>query len=293
MIGCSLVTEASPDFYRMTFTDCWDAVDLIGNNDAIVAVQATFLFTPIGFALAGNNEYGSGVLLSVYVDPQFRGAGVGTLLITRIVEELSSRQCATIMAVYMSNRPTSPALARIFEKCGWSAPLKRMSVLESDIETIASAPWQRVTPLSCGYELFPWKHLTAADNSEIAETSLSLPWFPSDLNPLAYPDFEHQTSLGLRFNGHLIGWIITHEMSRDRLRFTCGWVKAEHQRRGRCIPYLNLVVESISRGRAAEYTKATWTIPEHHAGMRRFAERWLRPFATSWSGTYEVRKQLK
>lgn len=111
----------------------------------------------------------------------------------------------------------------------------------------------------------------------------------TDLVPFDYAaGCDPHTSLGLRYRGEVVGWVITHVIGGDTLRFTCSYLHPDLQKMGRLIP----VYESaIRRSEEQGITKGSWTVPYHHPRMVAFVTRWIAPYADSVGQTRSVTKR--
>ena len=70
-------------------------------------------------------------LLSVFVVPDLRNRGLATALVAAVERELALRGARRLAGIYMTGKPSIPALEKVFEKRGFSPPCCAWSPSES------------------------------------------------------------------------------------------------------------------------------------------------------------------
>ena len=258
---------------------------MLTQEDA-VAVGAVFAGAPIGLALAGVSEASrSASILSVAVAPAFRGQGVGTALLRQLEQEVMPC-CDSAEAVFTDGSEYSDAVRRLLVKQGWGPIRPRMLICKSNRERIFQAPWMHQPPLPDEFEIFRWCDLSETEKAEIRERRYIQ--YPDIESPFEDEDWmEPVSSLGLRHRGVVAGWMITHILEPDTLRFTRMFVRQDLQRRARAI---SLLAESIRRFAAQPIVErvfnAVWGIHVENVPMMHFARRRLAPWSTAMYYSY-------
>jgi GNAT superfamily N-acetyltransferase/predicted GNAT family acetyltransferase len=243
----------------------------------VVALQGNQI---VGLALAERPLEGLGdpELLSVYTLPQFRKAGVGTALVGGIEDTLRGLAAARVQAVYMNRRADTAALERVFVKRGWNGPVLRTVTVRFTPQEAATTAWYGKMRLSADYEIFPWLELRAAERAELRASHAREPWIATGLEPWRHESyaFDPASSVGMRYRGQVVGWVINHPIDAQTLRFTCSFMRADLARRGRILP---LYSASIERARAAGFRVCTFVTPVEYGSMidfvKRHCERWV------------------
>lgn len=260
-------------------------------NPLIVAIRASDLGQPIGLAIAEIRQSTVAEVLSIFVNPPYRSAGIGTALLIRLEAELALRSCTTAKLVYMAGKPTTPALESLLQTCHWTAPEPRMLVCRGQTEMVVKAPWiQRYSHLPAAYRIFPWVEITPEEREVIQQTQAVHSWIPEDLVPFRYEqNLEPLNSLGLRYQGQVVGWVINHRLDPDTIRYTCSFVREDLQKMGRII---SLYAEACKRQANANIPNGIWTVPYIHKAMVNFVKhRWV-PYLTSVAETRGSSKLL-
>ena len=258
-------------YEKMTFPLFRPRLQTLDPEGMTVAVGATDLGKPIGLVLAQIQPGAiSTEVLSLYVSAERRNAGIGTALLNFLEEVLLKRGCRSLSMVYMTGKPTTPALEKLLEKCGWSSPTPRMLICKSD-RRVLDAPWLKMyEKLPPSFTIFPWCEVTNEERITMEEQQKTDPWIPEELVPFLHEEgMEALTSFGLRYQGQVVGWLITHRIFPDTIRYTCDWVREDLQKTG-CL--IALHAKAHKRQAIAKIPKAIWTVPLHHENMVRFEE---------------------
>jgi GNAT superfamily N-acetyltransferase len=272
MLSLQILDSATVAAYeKMTFPLFRPRLRDMQPQGQTVAIGATHLGQPMGLGLGEIKSDGdSAEVLSLYVSPEYRNSGIGTQLLTRLEQVLLERGCSNASIVYMTGKATTPALERLLEKCHWSAPTPRMLICKSD-RRVLDAPWLKMYEnLPPAFTIFPWCELTDAERIAIQEQQQTNPWIPEELVPFLHEEgMEPLTSFGLRYQGQVVGWLITHRIYPDTIRYTCDWVREDLQKTG-CLFALH--AKAHKRQAIAKIPQAIWTVPLHHTNMVRFEE---------------------
>lgn len=260
-----------------------------------VAIATSNSDRAIGLALAEILPDGkTAEVLSIFVEPTYRRQGIGTAILTRLEQELFSRGCTSAKLVYTSGQSTTPALERILQKRNWTPPQPRMLVCKSTIHLIANAPWMQKGALPSSYSIFPWVEITPQERITLQQQQEAEPWIPKDLIPFKHEkNLELLNSLGLRYQGQVVGWVITHRIAPDTIRYTCSFVRQDLQKMGRIIP---LYVNAIQIQVKANILQGIWTVPLGHISMIHFVKKRMAPYLTSLEetrGSFKSLSQVK
>ncbi|MEG4631947.1 GNAT family N-acetyltransferase [Microcoleus sp. AR_TQ3_B6] len=280
-------------YEKFTFPAFRYVLRSIDSQKSVIALAASYLEQPVGLALAGIREDDSfAEVLSIFVEPAQRCAGIGTALLTRLEEELSQRGCTKAKLSYITGKSTTPALERLLQKCNWTYPHPRMLICKGQVETIIEAPWmKRYSQIPSSYSIFPWLEITQEERQAIQQQQETQPWIPEDLIPFQYEkDLEPITSLGLRYQGQVVGWMINHRLSPDTIRYTCSFVRKDLQKMGRII---SLYAEAAKLQLQAKISNVIWTVPVAHESMVNFVKHRWAPYLASIGETKGTFKLLK
>lgn len=244
---------------------------------------------PVGLGLVeivpGHGAY----VRSIYVAPGLRRRGLAAELLRRLEAATRARGESELRGVYMAGESNVEAIEALLARCGWDPPALRMYVLRSNLDSIDRARWMQRHRLGPEFEIFPWKDLTAAEREALLARQATHP-VSREVFPFTFsPDIEPHTSVGVRRDGEVVGWVVNHRYDDHTVRFTASYLREEYQRLGGLIA---VYAESINRCRPVGITDAIWTVPVEFPRMVAFARRALIPYATSIQETRGSRKRL-
>ncbi|NEO25082.1 GNAT family N-acetyltransferase, partial [Moorena sp. SIO4A5] len=221
----------------------------------------------------------SAEVLSLFVKPNYRGQGIGTALLTRIEKVLSLRGCQEVELIYTTGRSGILELESLLRKCNWSPPESRRLICQSTTDKIAKAPWMQLS-MSSSYQIFPWIEITQAERRTIEEQQQQHPWIDPDLVPWKYEkELEPLNSLGLRYRGQVVGWVITHRIAPDTIRYSSMFVRKDLQKRARG---MTLVVNAIQLQAQVNIPNCVCSVQITNTAMSNFVKKHMSPYLTSF-----------
>jgi GNAT superfamily N-acetyltransferase len=261
-------------------------------QEPLLAVTATQQGRLVGVALAEiRADKSSAELLSLFVEPIHRRKGVGTGLLAQLEQALSQRDCHYIDVVYRTHWASLAAIERLLQKQGWTSPQTRMLLCKTGREKIMKAPWLRQYLLPSDFTIFPWSELSPQERQAIEQQQAVELWYPPELTPFQEEEkIESLNSLGLRYQGQVVGWMITHRLRSDLIQYTSLFVRQDLQRLGRAIP---LIVEAIRRHVASPIPYGIFMIDVQNRPMVNFLERRLQPYLISQAESRAARRWLR
>jgi GNAT superfamily N-acetyltransferase len=260
-----------------------------------VALAARAGEQPLALAVAelpARREDGAAELLSVFVAAAHRGRGIATTLVEAMERALAARGGAAVEAVYTTGKPAIAAVERIFTKRGWEPPTLRTITVRFTMAEALSTPWYgRMGLLPAGAEIFSWCDLTPAERRQLRESNDRAPWIANSLQPWRHDQlgFDPVSSVGLRYRGEVVGWVINHQIDAHTVRFTCSFMRKDLSRRARIVP---LYSEAIRRLSTTTCQVCTLVTPTAYPGMLEFIRRHCAPYASFTGETRGTRKAL-
>ena len=224
----------------------------------------------VGFAISERLNPQQAEIISLFVLPEYRHQGIGTKLVAYLERELAQQGCVEIILSYSTSTLTNVALEPLLQKLHWQPPQINLVLGKTATEKIAQAPWLNKYPLPPAFEVFPW-----------LDAGLSLP-----PNVEAHR-LEPLNSLGLRYRGEVIGWVLTHRVAPDTIRYTTFSIAQAFEKRGRGVW---LLAEAIRRQVNSGVPYLTGSVSYRYPRLLKFVERHLTPYLT---GVGEVRQTSK
>jgi GNAT superfamily N-acetyltransferase len=252
--------------------------------------------TAVGLVLGEIPLEGEGApeMLSLFVAPEWRGQGIATALVAALELLVARRGFDGIATVYSTGKPSIPAFERVLWKRGWLAPEHRtLSVRFAPEAALGSGLFEerRMAALRKDLELFPWRDLDEEEKRRIREENRKQPWITPALAFWRFEaaGFEPVSSVGARYRGEVVGWVLNHRVSPEVVRFTCSFMRKDISRRGRIVP---LYQESLRRMAEAGVHRCTFVTPMIYPNMLTFIRRWIVPIADSLVETRGSVKKL-
>ena len=281
-------------YQSLTFPAYRSLLQLLQPQGAIVAIGVLGeQKQPIGLALAEILADGkSANLLSIFITKNYRFQGIGTALLTRLEAELKARNCQQVSINYTTVNPQISVLERVLQKCNWRSPQPRQLVCKCG-HKMRDAHWvQKKYRLDSSFEIFLWRDMKKEErNLLLAQQQKADSWIPSELNPFHHErNLEPLNSLGLRYRHEVVGWVLTHRIAPDTIRYTCSYIRPDLQK---LALILHLYRESILLHTAhPEIPEAIWTVPFIFNSMVNFVRKRFKPYMNSIEESRESSKLL-
>jgi ribosomal protein S18 acetylase RimI-like enzyme len=256
------------------------------------ALAATHRGETVGLAIARPADAeASAELISLYVRRDHRGQGLSVRLLTGMERLLSRLGYAKVRLAYRGDWPSAPVVAAILRRRHWTAPeenllLGKFSIAEN-AATWSHSRINRVT-LPEDFHLISWSELSQAEIAGLQDEGE--PSSSADLAPLSEPDrIERRTSVALRHQGRVVGWMITHRLDDQTIQYTRLHVAPQFQRLGRGLP---LLAEAIRRQIDAGIPFGVFQVRCDNPRMLQLVRRRLLPFLGTWTSSLISEKRL-
>lgn len=262
-------------------------------NTIQIAIAATCEGEPVGLILASfmpfMHRYAD--VHTIFVDEKHRHAGIATRLFTSLEQELLAQKCASINMVYPENCPNRHSLEEMLKKLGWSGP--NIFSIHFRINALAfAAPWLRSDyKYPALFTEFSWSDLTKEDQHTIEKLQRQ-ELVTASVSPVVNKDkIEPANSLGLRYKGKLVGWMITHREDENTIRYAALFITREFEKLG---PAMKLLCDSIFLHKKSGITWAVFdiNIGQSQLSWIKFVKRRLIPYADEVRNMRQMWKEL-
>ncbi len=267
----------APRYSNLVFASMAAALVNVAPDGPDIAVAATVDDRPAGLAYGAIEDGGIARVRSLFVLPALRRRGIATALLGAIEAEFERLGCSQVQLAYVTGRATTAALERVMEKSGWDAPVPNNLICHLDQRVLQWNGYDSTDEFDReAFQLFQWTDLTPEDREYILRTQAESHWIPDDLVPFQYEDdFEPLNSLGIRYRGFPVGWMITHRVAPDTIRYTCSFVRKDLQRQWR----VGMIYrEAYQRQYDGGVPFVIFMVPYQHRPMVNFVKR-------RWGGT--------
>ncbi|MBD1193313.1 GNAT family N-acetyltransferase [Vulcanococcus sp. Clear-D1] len=242
-------------------------------NGPLVAVCALAGEQMVGLAIAECKQTGSAQVVSLKVQPDWRGRGVGSLLMKSLMRCLHLEGMRDIHIRYQSTTESEGAIESLLLRLGWSKPHDTFLLLEGLAERLATIPWADNYPITQPYRLATWQPQYTGDASKLNAPSTLLASTTS-------PNLDPNISLALLHNEQLVGWVLVDRTTPTQVRYSSLFVAPEHRGRARG---LALLASAFRRQGELGPPVARAGVAPESGSMIRLAQRHLRPYLQSIS----------
>jgi GNAT superfamily N-acetyltransferase len=184
-------------------------------------------------------------LYSFIVKPNYRRQGIGSQLFAFTQDLLvKEEKIVSFEFVYIQEDPFTPAIEKILASQGW-LPAKTFLIRCHFDAYSFDPPWIHYSfRLPPKMSFFPWKELQPEERKYIEYLGLQRRFLPY-LNPFREEELlDKETSVGLRQEGRIVGWSITHRTDPSTLCYLMLYIDSTLLHTGLGI---QLLVESIRR----------------------------------------------
>jgi hypothetical protein len=125
----------------------------------------------------------------------------------------------------------------------------------------------------------------------IERSQAASPCIPRDLYPF-HPEEKSEplNSLGLRYQGQVVGWLITHRLNSNTIRYSYGFIRQDLQKMGRLIFLIANAVQLQIKAKTAP--NMICVVSCDHTPMLQFARKHLAPYLTAIEETRGCFKSL-
>lgn len=247
-------------------------------KESIMAIGVEIDSQPVGLAIANIAFHTKKAqILSIYVQPEYRQQGIGGSLLRSLSQQLQMSGCRQLEIRYTASA-TTIALEKLLTEQGWSIPQPKMLVCYSIAERMKQAPWLYSYHLPATFSIFPLVELTSQEYQIIQQKQALSPWYPEMLSPFRGDlPVEPLNSLGLRYQGEVVGWMATHRIAPNTIRYSSLFVRQDLQKMGRAIPLIASAIKLQLQSNIPYYICAAEV---GNQSMVKFVRRRLLPFLT-------------
>lgn len=299
-----LKPDTAANYKELTYPYYRQLLQELTPKKFVIAIGVEFNSEPIGLILATywNSSEDSKIyakILSLFVAPSYRCQGLGKALLRRMEVELQDLGCCEVSLSYVAS-PNSQILERILKQSNWTTPnptslicyATRAKLEQTSQPHLIEYVEKLERKLPPSYTIFPWRDLTAQEREAI-ESQIQTDTLVKQFNPfIDESKIEPLNSLGLRYHDKVIGWMITHRIAPDTIRYTQLFVKPDFQPLSRSILMLIKSI-LIHVEEAPEATKATWQTPINNKPMVNFIYCRLAPYLDEIRQSFVSTKFLK
>ncbi len=197
-----------------------------------------------------NNHTLEGIALAHFV-PGVRQASIDFFyfslehaahLLEKITHLLKEQGNSVLTLKVNGDSEKTRSLISLAKQKGWSGPRPYLSRYYFDVQNFHPPWFERTYSFSKNVTPFLWKERTLKEEKDVLQWA-DQSQIPPSVSPFFWPEpLENLNSLGLRYRDTLIGWIVTHRMDPETIRYTALYCDPNHRAKGDII---KLLIQSI------------------------------------------------
>lgn len=262
------------------------------SNTAIIILVALENDEPIGLLLGTVvPTLQTAELHSLFVDKFHRNKKIAQQLIGEFEKELKRQKAFVVTFLYAVENEFSTMYEHVFQQLDWEKP--KLFSINCMIKNTFDAPWlKKELPLPEGFHELHWSDLTSQEKEQMKnESERNL--IPAFLSPFGKDEniIEPANSLVLTHGKKVVGWMITHRIAPDTIRYTSLFIIPEWQRKG---PAMRLLCDAI---KFQTSSSIPWALFETNIALtdkawQKALEERLMPYAHSTTHINQIWKKL-
>ncbi len=286
------LAAALSGYGHLTFPPLGEQVRGLVFREPLLAAVSLYGDQVVGLALAEIAPNNQGAkLFSCYVDAPHRRKGIAVQLLASLSRGLKQNGLKYLDLGYSTDWPSAPIVEHILKKYHWVPSKTTLYQYKTNTATISNAPWlsDENANLPSGYSLFEWCNLPPEDRGAIQRKQAETNWYPPNLSPFQTDDHLAFNGMGLRYQGEVVGWMVTLQSAPDTVQYSSFFVSSEHRRQPVSVP---LLAAAINRQIKSDLPNYIWQVSADNDAMLAFVDRYLKSYLTKQTERRISRKIL-
>ncbi|MEX1012454.1 MAG: hypothetical protein WD595_04370 [Waddliaceae bacterium] len=196
-----------------------------------------------------------------------------------------------ILITYSSTHPHLQFLEENLKNHHWKGPRKQKIFCHFDRDEFHPPWYDRVPPPPNDYEEFLWKELKPEERTNLLRLVDQMA-IPGDISPFSNEEtILYDNSLGLRYQGEIIGWMVTHLLPSRQVQYSAFYIDKAHRHKA-IAP--RLLRDSIQLQKQSPFKWAVCEVNLLFADESwvRFVEKRLAPYTLRVHYNYQMWKNL-
>ncbi len=254
------------------YHSCLEGRDPFGLKSPVIGAGATLDGHGIGVVLAtAHTKIHIAYIHCLAIKDPFADENLVFSLLQMITQLLIEKGITFATFIYSPEDAISAILEKIFPQNQWQGPQPFSVECLFNAKEFDPPWWYKNIELEQGVEEFLFKNLTKEEQKNLwhRHEQLSIPAF---IFPFGHEKnlIEYKNSLGLRYKGKVVGWMITHRIEPDRIRYSLLYLEKDfaHTRY-----WLKLLIDSL-RIHRNKIPRATYGLLE--INLKQISQRWLK-----------------
>lgn len=233
-------------------------------------------------------------LLSIRFVPGFKHADAILNLVSALEQNLKSQNCLLLTYFYSDSESELASTAEILRQAGWGEPQLRIVRCHFSDESFKPA-WfydSLQAKLPKGFNIFPWSQLSPND-IQVLKHQQSESTFPPAVSPFHdQPTIDPISSLGLRYQGQVVGWMITNRLEGNVIRFSSLYIDREFRGTKLTLCLLARSIDLVIKA-GIKHAILELNLTQADRGWITFVKEQLVPYTTQVERLFEIAHELE
>lgn len=232
MYDFTLLNDLSP-FNNYIPKGIHDKIVSLSSEMKWIAVGSLKQDDPLGVCVASLDiDLGLLEILHLEVNAAHRKQRIGTTLLSKIQEEGIKQKAKIFSFIYPQNTPETLIIEKILKTNHWKGTRPFLIRAFFNPETFDAPMMHLHYSYPPGYKEFPWNTLKPKQRNDLLYREQQ-GHFSRALSPFKEEQiFEPLNSLGLEYQDRVVGWIITHRIDSDTIRYSFIYIEPSLKFRG-------------------------------------------------------------
>lgn len=269
------ITELREEYARLVppaLQSCLDGKDPFDLKSPVIGAGVLIDGHPVGIALASaHTKTQMGDIHSFVIESSYATRDLAERLLQVLTRLLIDQGVIAASFTYTQEASFSAILENVFSENHWQGP--RPHIIECLFISADFEPYwlHKKIEFPKGFEEFFFKDLTSQEKKDLIHRSEQMN-IPAYVFPFGKDKdlIEYKSSLGLRYQGRVIGWMVTHRAAPDIIKYSDLYIEDEFLNTGYG---LKLLMDAIWIQKK-EIPQATYALLE--INLEQIPKRWLK-----------------
>ena len=215
------------------------------------------------------------------LSPQAETGPILKDLLQYLVQETLNEHCHILRWIYVVESDLAPLLQATWKELDWPNPIP--FALECRfVKANFKPPWLYYKyPLPKEMQIFSWKTLKQEERQQILH-QIDQYRVPAAVSPFFKEHrIDFRSSFGIRCNGEVIGWVITHHIKPDLLHYAAIYVHSEYRHFPCGLALLSKSIQRYQTLPGYPFTSLFVNLSKVHLPWLRLIHRRLIPYSSA------------
>ncbi|MGE5702200.1 MAG: GNAT family N-acetyltransferase [Clostridia bacterium] len=235
------------------------------------------------------SEERKGFIRHCSITPGVNHDEVKASLIHNLANNIAKRGGISVHHHFGAREEERERFSRFYLQLGFQQPVQAFHTVLLSAKQLAEAPWIKNSRIPSAYSCFSWGELTLKERIQLERNEGN--WYPYELSPFhGEGKINLRYSLGLRYNGNVIGWLIVEPKSAETALIRSLFVREPYAQQGAGIRLFARYVQLTARDQVFGYL--TGAVDASNRPVLNFIQAYCRHAICDHIIHYEATKRL-